>query len=60
MFDSKALLLTASDILSWCYCAYRSSSYRRGSHALVMEAGEEDLVGLIKRQGVQSFRDIKK
>ena len=32
----------------------------RGSHALVMEAGEEDLVGRVKRGGALSRKELKK
>jgi len=32
----------------------------RGSHALVMEAGEEDLVGSVKRGGALSRKELKK
>jgi len=32
----------------------------RGSHALIMEAGKEDLVGRVKRGGALSRKDLKK
>jgi hypothetical protein len=33
---------------------------RRGGHALVLEAGEEDLVGLVQRGGAQGRGEIKR